>query len=58
MKTKKILKKKGDVNVEKSASSKGKKRSKPKNSKEGQGLTGWINPFDVGAGEHHYDVTC
>ena len=57
MKIKKTLKKKGDANVEKSAS-KGKKRSKPKNSKEGHVMTGWINPFDVGAGEHHFDVTC
>jgi hypothetical protein len=57
IKMKKTLKKNGDANVEKSAS-KGKKRPKPKNSKDSHGLTGWINPFDVGAGEHHYDVTC
>jgi hypothetical protein len=52
----KSLRKKGDMAVGKTAS---KKKPKPTVKSEGRNMTGWINPFDVAAGEHHFDVgTC
>ena len=58
---KKGTRKKGELSFEKSADKSKTKSPKDKDSDDDDGgvRKGWLNPFDISAGEHHYEIgTC